>query len=279
MGFKIDREAMENDNGGAYTKETMHIEAGLNQARLASYMELGWHVPMFKGKREVYGKESKKAGLPKPPEFIIQLVFEFPQSEYSGDFPLTIKTSVPFGKDGAFINKLNVSQALMSGNISMTYAIRAKYMKYLTAMNDALGTSHDGLADFVGEAFLITVTNKPGKKAREDGTLPVYANMKPDGINGTTYKNPATGKMDTVEVPELTGEYCSVFSWDEPTVEAWKEVPKYLKDCMKKSTDFVDSPLAGMLAGMPDEPEDAADSKPEDNTGKPAVALDDIPVD
>lgn len=286
MAFKINREKMEQDNGGDYTPETKHIPAGLNQARLVSYVELGKHIPIFMGKHAVYGKESKKAGEPKPPEFMIQLVFEFPRCAYD-NFPLTIKTSVPFGNKGDFINKLSVSDALMSGNISMSYANRSKYMKYLNAMNDACGTSHDSLADFVGEAFLIAVTNKPGKKAREDGTLPVYANMKPDGINSTKYIDQMDQQEKVAQVPEVLGEYCSVFYWDEPTEEAWKEVPKYLKDCMKKASDFPGSPLEAMLAGMPEEesPESEEDTTPPANTGRPVepetsqepVPDDDIP--
>lgn len=279
MGFKINREQMENDTGGNFTPELKCIPAGVNQARLVSYLELGKHIPMFMGKHAVYGKESKKAGTPKPPEFIIHLVFEFPRAEHTNEFPLTIKTSVPWGT-GDFINKLSVSEAMMNGTISMSYANRSKFMKYLNAMNDACGTTHDGLAEFVGEAFMIAVTNKAGTKAREDGTLPVYSNMKPDGITSTTFPDPmGSGKDVTAEVPAIVGTYCPTFFWDEPTEEAWKAIPSYIQTCMKGAVDFADSPLAAMLAGMPEEPADEpADNKPADKTGTPAQAEDDIPV-
>ena len=277
MGFEINRTEMENDNGRDYVKETLHIPAGMQQARLASYIELGKHIPLFQGKHAVYGKDSKKAGTKKPPEFMIQLVFEFPRAEYTGTYPLTIKTSIPFG-NGDFINKLSVSDALKSGNISMAFANRSKYMKYLNAMNDACGTNYDGLADFVGQAFLIAVTNKVGNKADDDGNLPVYANMKPDGINSTNYIDQMDQQEKEANVPALKGEYCSVFSWDDPTEEAWKEVPTYLKKCMKGAADFNNSPLAAMLAGMPEERTEDTESKPEDNKGRPAEADDDVPV-
>lgn len=276
MGFEINREQMESDTGGDYTPETKFIPAGVNQARLVSYVELGRHIPLYNGKHAVYGKESKKSGQKKPPEFMMQLVFEFPRAEHVNEYPLTIKTSVPWGK-GDFINKLGISEAMMSGNISMSFAQRSKFMKYLNAMNDACGTTHNGFADFVGCPFLIAVTNKPGTKARDDGSLPMYANMKPDGINSTTYVDQMDQKEKQAEVPETVGEYCGTFFWDDPTPEAWKEVPKYLKTCMKAATDFEDSALATMLAGMPEEPSEEGDSKPKDNTGKPAEA-DDIPV-
>ncbi len=280
MGFKINREAMENDNGGDYVKETMYIPAGQQQARFVSYIELGKHIPLFQGKHAVYGKDSKKAGQPKPPEFMIQLVFEFPRAAYTGSFPLTIKTSVPW-KDGDFINKLGVSDALMSGNISMSFASRSKYMKHLNAMNDACGTNYDGLAEFIGEPFLISVTNRPGTKHNEDGTAVMYSNMKPEGIVSTTFIDQSDGVTKReAQVPEPLGEYCSVFSWDKPTEEAWKEVPKYLKECMKKAVDFPGSPLEAMLAGMPEEDSPEAKTEaPAENKGKPAVAQDDVPVD
>jgi hypothetical protein len=278
-GFKIDREKLESDKGGDYVKETEIVPAGMNQARLVSYVELGKHIPMFKGKPAEYGKESKKSGEPKPPEFMIQLVFEFPHAKHTGEFPLTIKTSVPYGK-GEFVNQLSVSDALMSGNISMAYALRSRFMKYLNALNDSCGTSYDDLHSFVGEPFLVAVTHKVGAKADpKTGDKPVFANMAPDGINSTTYTDQQDMKEKVAQVPEIVGEYCSKFFWDEPTPEAWKEVPKYLKTCMKGADDFEGSPLAAMLAGMPEEKsENQVESKPEDNKGKPAEAADDIPV-
>ena len=272
---------MENDEGrGDYVPETEVVPAGVNQARLVSYVELGKHIPMYQGKHAVYGKESKKHNEPKPPEFMIHLVFEFPRAKHSNEYPLTIKTSVPYGK-GEFVNGLPVTDALMSGNISMAYAMRSRFMKYRAAMNDACGTDYDDLFSFVGEPFLCSVTHKFGKKADEKtGKLPCFANMAPDGINSVTYIDPSDGQTErTAEVPETVGEYCPKFFWDTPTVEAWKEVPKYLKKCMKGATDFEGSPLAAMLAGMPEEPADEkADDKPEDNRGTPAQAEDDVPV-
>lgn len=274
MGFEINRDAMEDEE---FAKETKYIPAGINQARLVSYIELGMHMPMFKGKPAMYSSESKKAGQTKPAEFIIHLVFEFPRAEHTGDFPLCIRTSVPYGS-GEFINKLSVSEALMSGNISMAYANRSKFMKYLNAMNDSCGTSYDGLEFFVGEPFLIAVTNKPGTKARDDGTLPIYANMKPEGINSIKYIDQMDQTEKEAKVPEQIGDYCSKFFWDTPTEEAWKEVPKYLKECMKKAVDYNGSALQVMLSGMPEE-EDIGSEEPKDNKGRPAESddLDDIP--
>ena len=274
MGFKVNREAMENAGSGDYAKETMFIKAGVQQARLVSYVELGKHAPIFNGKPAIYGKESKKSGQPKPPELMLHLVFEFPRAEFTGDFPLTIKTSIPWNNE--FLNKLSITEAMESGNISMTYANRSKFMKYLNAMNDACGTNYDGLDDFVGEAFLVSVTNKPGKKADADGNLPMYANMSPDGINSTKYIDQMDQQEKEAKVPETLGEYCPVFSWDTPTEEAWGALPKYLQTCIKSAVNFPGSPVDAMLAGMPEETE--PDTAPEDNKGKPATQEDDIPV-
>lgn len=274
MGFGINREKMENDTGGS--KEEKYIEAGLQQARLVSYVEMGWHNPIFKGKPATYDAKSKKAGQLKPPEFVIQLTFEFPRCEYTGNFPLCIKTSVPFGK-GEFINKLSVSEALFSGNISMTYANRSAFMKYLNAMNDACGTDHDDLHSFLGEAFLITVKNNEGK-ADKEGNIPVYANMKPDGIQGLEFKNPVDGKMYTADVPESIGTYCEKFFWDAPTEEGWNKLSPQVRDRMKEAVDYPDSALAALVAGLPEE-NAADDGKPPETTGRPAQPEDDdIPV-
>jgi len=278
--IKVNKEAIENYDGGDYTLELQFIEAGPQvPARLVSYVELGKHAPMFQGKRQVYDS-GKAAGKEKPPELLIHLVFEFPMEPYDVN-PLCIKTSVPFGTKGEFINKLSVSDALASGKISLSYANRSKYMKYLNAMNSALGTNYEGLDSFVGEAFLVGVTNKPGTKAREDGSLPVYANMKPDAIQSTIYKDPRTRKEETMEVPEVVGTYCPVFDWDNPQKDAWDLIPEYLQKCIKCAVNYtgsltelmlVDYPEGNTEEGTTDDP-----GKPEVNKGAPAEA-DDLPV-
>jgi len=278
MAFGIDTKKIEDNKGGDFEKETKFIEAGLNPARLVSYVELGWHDPMYQGKPKVYADSHKKAGQPKPPEFMIQLVFEFPLADHNTDFPQTIKTSIPF-KDGTeFLNGLPVTRALYDGTLSMKYANMSNYKKYLDAMNDSLGTTHASLSNFIGEAFLIAVTNKTTDKHHENGDAVVYSNMKPDGIQSTVFKNPMTRKEEVVEVPDQVGEYCRMFSWDAPTPESWNALPEYLQKCMLGAADFTSSPLAVMLSDMPVDDADDAEGTPPDNTGTPAVAEDDIPA-
>lgn len=280
MAVKVNKDELENEGGGDFEKETKYIEEGTHAARLVYYAELGKHFPVFKGKRAAYDS-GKKTGQLKPAELIIHLVFEFPTVPY--DFnPLTIKTSIPFGDNGEFINKLPVSDALASGKISLSFANRSKYMKYLNAMNKAAGTNHQGLHEHVGNAFLIAVTNKVGNKADDEGNLPVYANMKPEGIQKTSFKHPVTGKTEDVDVPEPKGTYGPVFDWDDPTQEAWEGMPEFLRKCVKRAENYEGSEVQMLVEGLyGDEGDGEAGTPPQENTGIPAEAPlpddDDIP--
>jgi len=275
MAVTVDTDNMD-DGSGDFERETKYIEEGTHPARLVYYAELGKHHPIFKGKRAVYDS-GKKVGDPKPAELIIHMVFEFPNAPYD-NMPLTIKTSIPFGDNGEFINKLPVSDALASGNISKSFANRSKYMKFLNSMNAALGTSYKGLHEFVGQGFLIAVTNKVGKKADDAGNLPVYSNMKPEGIQKTTFKHPATGKLEEVPVPAAKGKYGPIFDWDDPTKEAWDEMPEYLQKCVKRALNYEGSEVQMLVEDLYGAEPESEPTPPQDNNGRPATEeYDDIP--
>jgi len=277
MAVKVnDSDLQEYD--GDFTKETQIIEAGPHPARLVSYVELGKHYPIYQGKRKVY-ESGKRKDEEKPEALLIHLVFEFPNCEFD-NVPLTIKTSVPYGDKGDFINELSVSDSLASGNISLSFANRSGFMKYKNAMNAATGANYPGLDSHVGSPFIITVTNKAGTKADADGNLPVYSNMKPDGIQKTSFRNPGTGKTEEVEVPEIQGEYCPVFDWDEPAKESWDLVPEYLQKTIKKAVNFPGSPIQLLLLDYPEgntDPDTPEENKPPTSDAAPAQT-DDIPV-
>ena len=274
MAISINKDEL---SDGDFTPESHFVPAGNNPAVCVYYAELGKHQPIFKGKPAVYDT-GKRIGQLKDPEMIVHVVFEFPLCDYD-NVPLTIRTSVPL-KDGSFINKLPVSDALASGNISLTMAMRSAYMKYLTAMNNAAGFEAHGIHEHVGSKFLVNVTNKTVTK---DDKSVTYANMKPEGITKPEFRHPMTGKIEEVEVPDAIGTYGPVFAWDDPTEEAWKAMPDFLKKCCKKASNFEGSPLQVLLSGMPDENSDpiSGDETP-DNTppaGPPAQPeSDDLPV-
>ena len=96
MALNFDEKKYKEDGDFEGSKETKVIPAGFNLCRLTSYIELGHHNPIFKGKRATFD-QGKRAGEEKPAEMLIMLTFEFPLAERTGDFPLTIKTSIPFG--------------------------------------------------------------------------------------------------------------------------------------------------------------------------------------
>lgn len=268
MAISVDTDALP-EKGEAKTKETMVIPEGPNVARLVSYVEMGFHKPVFQGKPIVI-TEGKRAGDLKDEEFVIRLGFEFPAAEHSGDYPLSLWTSIPYG-NGEFINKLSISKSLIAGTLSKQFAARAKYVKYLEAFKSATGTNHQSLDKFIDEPLMINITHRKGK-ADKDGIVPVYANMAPEGINKPSMKHPMTGKIEVFDVPPATGTYCKVFDWEAPTVEAWKAIPKFVQDVMQKATNFHGSTLEAMLMDLP--PEEGTDDSapkttPPAHTGSP----------
>ena len=247
MAIKVKKENLTDENT---SQETEHIPAGTHPAILVSYVEMGKHYKIFNGKRVVYDKTSKKAGQTRPPELHISLCFEFPSCKYTGNRPLTIATSIPM-KNGGILNPLTVSDALASGNLSKSFAMKTNFMKYLLAMQDATGKNYDSLADFVGQGFLVSVSNKEGKPD-SDGNVRVFANMKPDGIQSLSFKHPVTGVVEEVTCPKQIGEYCKVLDWDDPDLNEFKKLPEYMQDLIKNAEDYPGSALQGLLQGEPD---------------------------
>ena len=249
--MRIDKEKLMAGGDSDFKKEEKVIPKGQQICRLVSYVELGHHYPMFNGKRAVH-ETGKKTGQPKDEEMHIHLVFEFPHAEYTGDFPLSIKFSSPFqqGETYGLINRLAVSRALETGNLSWKFAIKSNFMKGLLAMQEATGEEYWDMAEFVGTPFLCTVKHNYGKKADEDGNIPVYPKMDLAGLMPTKVKHPVTGKYEEYPCAEQIGDYCPVFKWDEPTEEAVKALPKYLLDYMKTAVDYEGSMLEHIVAGI-----------------------------
>jgi hypothetical protein len=213
---------------------------------------------------------------------IIHLVFEFPLAEYTGDFPLTIKTSVPYGGKGDFMNKLAVVKSLEEGWVDKKTALKMNFVKGLNAMRDAAGCQCE-MIDMVGKGFGCTVIHKLGKKADDEGNIPVFANMALTSLVAPEAKDPMSGKITKYEVPEAIGTYCPGFDWNNPTIESWALVPKYLKKVAQSAIDYSGSPLELMLLNYTEETagdtgtDAKAEAAPKEDTGKPAQA-DDIPV-
>lgn len=272
MAIKIDKDKLP-EKSQSNNKETKVIPSGAQVARFVSYVEMGKHQPMFKGKPAVFDS-GKRAGQQKEPETIIQLVFEFTAAEYTGDYPLTICTSIPW--ESEFINKLAIPESLLNGTLSRQFAMKSGFMKYLEALKDATGDHHQNMDAYIGAPLLINVTHRQGK-ADDKGVIPVYAQMKPEGINKPEWRHPLSGKVEMLEVPPSKGTYCSVYDWDAPTPEGWKLLMPSVQKAIKSALNFDGSPTQLMLAGMPEEDtnvkdEKAVDKTPPENTGKPVSA-------
>ena len=261
------------DGGGDYKKETEIIPAGFQICRLVSYIEMGHHHSMFKGKTQTY-ESGKRQGEIKDPEMMIHLIFEFTNAKYTGDFPLTIKTSVPFGKNGDLLNKLSIGKGLEEGWLSRANALKSNFVKTLMAMQDATGSDSGTLSDYVGKVFGCTVVHNLGKKADDNGDIPRFANMKCTSLVAPEFTNPMDGVVTDMGAifPEQIGEYCPVFDWAEPTIAAWTEVPKYIKKFTQTALDYSGSELEIILAGYEeekpaDEPQGTTDAGAPATTG------------
>ena len=234
-------------------KETKFVTAGNQLARLVSYVELGKHLQMFKGKPSVY-ESGKNAGRQKPAVLHCALTFEFPTEEYTGDYPLTISTTRRM-QNGEFFDAVVVPPSLEDGTMSKAYAMRTRFMKYLTALQAATGKNYTNFADFAKEqvGVMINVTNKLGKLNEETGEQPTYANIKPDGVVSPSFQHPVTKEIQTLDVPPAIGDhYCPAYEWDAPTPEAWKLLPPWHKDTIKKALNFEGSPTDMMLQADPE---------------------------
>ena len=272
MAINVDTDKLPEESK-ASTPETKYIPAGNQLARLVSYVELGKHFQKFKGQFATYDS-GKLKGKNKPPCMHIALTFEFPQCEYTGDYPLTLTTSAML-KNGEFMNALTVPPSLEEGKMSLANALRTRFLKYLKALQAATGLNYTSIADFAKDqvGLMINVTNRNGKGDNSDK---VYANMKPEGIQAPKFTHPGTGKEEIFEVPEALGEYCTTFEWDAPTAEAWKALKPWDRKIIKDATNFMGSPIHVLLESDPeldqldktkdessDEPEQPADSKDE----------------
>lgn len=280
MAVEVDVDSL-GDGGGSYAKETCIIPDGFQLCRLVSYIEMGHHVPVFNGKKQLYDHPSSRAGEVKDPEMMLHLVFEFTNAEYTGDFPLTLKTSTPFGTNGDLMNKLSISKGLEEGWCSKQVAMKQNYVKTLLAMQAATNTKHPSIASYVGTVFGVTVTHTIGKKADEDGNIPTYANMKTTSLVAPSFKNPITKEVIKLDLGDPIGTYCDIFDWNYPTIDSWEKVPKYLKEYIQKAEDYEGSPLHILLTGMQESPEDVDGGNTPNDYEAPASAdlpNDDIPV-
>lgn len=257
MAINVDMDNM--GEGGTREKETCVIPKGFQLCRLVSYVELGHHYPYFKGKHQVYDA-GKNVGKPKDQEAMIQLVFEFTNATYTAGYPLCIKFSSPLRDTGDLINKLSVPRGVEEGWASRANQMKSNFVQALKAMQDSYNSKEGCMGDFVGRVFGCTVTHSLGSKADNDGNIPVYANMKLTSLVAPEFKHPVTGEVEKMDLPEQIGEYCSVFSWEEPTIEGWGKLPKYMQDYIMKANDYPGSVLDLMLQGYSEEnPEEPID--------------------
>jgi hypothetical protein len=254
------------------------VPKGNQLARLVGYAELGKHYQIYKGKRTIY-EQGKNKGREKPPVLHVVLEFEFPKYKEEDQFPLTLSTTRRM-KGGEFFNAVVVPQSLIDNTLGRGYAMRTRFMKFLTAIQEASGKNYTSFMKFAKEKtpLMMAITNKVVNAGTEDEKT--YANFKPDGIVAPEFVHPATGEVEKFEVPEAesTGY---VFDWDTPTEEQWKSLPKWHQAAILDAVDYAGSPIEALLNANPEWLEDEKkddEEKAEEPEGSDADPNEDIPV-
>lgn len=263
--IRVDTTKIPERSKGAGPVETKVIPAGPNVGILVEYIEMGWHKPIFNGKHEVYSS-GKRTGQLKDPEFVVMFTIEFPYAEHTAEFPLTWKASIPI-EGGEFINKVSVTEAILTNALGRSFAERNKYVKWLAAFKSMTKNQNMlSISQAVGKGGIFTVTHREGK-AGEDGVKPVYANLSPTTVLPPEQVDFATRQVTQIQLPAPAGHYAGVFDWDNPDPNVWAKLPGFVQERIKASIGFADSPVGAMLAAIPEaEGENhAADS------GKPPV--------
>lgn len=190
------------------------LEAGTYPGRLVGLITLG-----LQPQRPYMGAE-------KPPAQEIMLTYEF-----SDEFLLD--------EDGEEIKDKPrwLSETLPFYNLSSE---KAKITKRYLALDPNL--EHDGdWSALVSSPCMITLTNTEGKKGKNKGRI--YENVA--AIS-------AMREKDAAKLPPLVNEP-RIFDWENPDMDVWKKLPKWIQDKIKENLEFNGSPLQTVLDGAPAE--------------------------
>ena len=239
--------------------ETKVIPAGPNLGVLVEVIEMGWHVPMFNGKPDVYSS-GKRVGQVKDPEFIVMFTVEFPLAEHTGDFPLTWKSSIPYGV-GEFVNKVSVTQSILNNTLGRQLTERNKFVKWLNAFKKMIKNPNIlSISEAIHKGGIFNVTHREGKPG-DDGVKVIHANIDPSGVQPPEQVDFVTREVRQITVPEPKGEYAGIFDWDNPDPVVWGKLSGIVQERIKSSLNFANSQVAAMLAKIPEK-----DLKPEEHT-------------
>lgn len=268
MAILVNEEKIkENDKQGSHSDEKFHVPSGNHVVNLASYVELGRHVKMFNGKPAV-AESGKNKGQLRPPEMFVSMTFEFSGAERTGEYPHTYETSIIM-QDGGFMHSLSVSDDFINNRLSLQFANKTGYKKYLDAINMHCNKKFQGLHQAVGTAIHVqakTVAHYKDANGKDvkclDTEVPGYDPENPhvnvEGVRYYTYIKPESiqpmvimlgkTKVDMSEyIVPIIGDYAPVFDWDAPTKEAWAKLKPWQKRAISKALDLDTSAFGTML--------------------------------
>lgn len=266
MAFRPDYDKMEENKGGGGEKETCIIPEKGQPAQCIMYAELGKHVRHFKGQ-------------PKAPELAVVMTFEFAKAPHTGSYPLSWSCTKEF-KKGEFFDWVGISDKLLNNELSASFAAKTSYMKNLTALNNACDKDLYALEDAVGELFKFHVLHAKTSEGKLVANMSITGRSSKSGIlksvDNVIMRDPddpdVIFKDYSKDYPLRDKDKCLIFSWENPTEEAWKALKPWHKSMAKRAVDFPGSALEDLLLGNPDldidgADEDKSETNPNDKPG------------
>lgn len=207
-------------------------------ARFVGYVELGNHVKQFEGKDK-----------PTAPQ--VRLTFEL------------------FGRHAEERTNDQGEKSTFNPTISVELPLslneKASFFKLMKKM--AAGRSDiTNMAQMLGEAFVLTITNKASAKDPKR----VHSNLKAGGEWGVAppyIVDPLTNETKAVPVPPMTGKVQQLLLWDSPSKEQWDSIfidgtyerkvgdevvqvsKNFIQEEILSADNFAGSSLAALLEG------------------------------
>lgn len=250
MAFTINVEDVaKNDGQSDINPEEKWIPAGDCAARLVGVIELGLHTPTFgigpdgKPAPAIYEKGKRKWQV-KDPSFEIQTLWAT-ACDHTGPDPLYLL--------GGDYDRLKIADYMWKDPTKLTN--KTNFFKAVMLLRELTGIDGNSLSDFIGQAVLFTVTNKPNVKSKVEGMQ--YANTKLLQARSTEIK--FKGKVVGNEAEDLPGigdgdgEFKTfTFYWDAPTVEDYKSLKPWHRKRIKDALNYFGSPVYDMIEANPE---------------------------
>ncbi len=216
---------MTQEGGGFKPRKDIYVPSGLYDGRLVGYVELGVQKrPAFRG----------EARSPMPHA---GLVFCLPSEK------------------AVYDEEVGEVQMLITENMPIMTGDKSKMKRFFNAITDPRNPHTQGLKTFASMAFRmvpIVIKIDTNEKTLADGTVKHYCNVRPDGIEPPVerVRNKDTKKYEEVPRTDIDEfeESPIIFLWNQPTIEDWDRLLKWMRDRIMGAENFAGSPIYNLLA-------------------------------